>query len=172
MSEPGTRPHPPAVSVQSGPPLLPQPPSVAWAVGMVMAVTPCPARDAGRILRAAADLALTTVEDLAAAMTTATSGVPLPTHWERSLRAAIETARTPAPSAGVRPACLMPSAARTKEVLTRLRGCQARLAASPSDPGAVRALDDAVYTLCVLMGRAVTHEAVLAAEEHLATHQE
>ncbi|MFF1411269.1 DUF5133 domain-containing protein [Streptomyces sp. NPDC058289] len=135
-------------------------------------MTPCPAREAERILRAAADLALTTVEDLAAAMTTATAEVPLPVHLERSLRTAIGAARTPAPSSAVRPVCLMPSTARTEEVLTRLRRCQARLAAAPGDPDAVRALDDAAYTLCVLMGRPVTHEAVLAAEEHLATHQE
>lgn len=171
MPKPVARHAPSTESVPDAARPLPAPPAaVARAVGMVMAVTPCPAREALRILEAAADLAHVTVEFLAAVMTARTADAPLPVHLDRAVRHAIEAARTPAPPTAARPAALTPSPTRTEEVLTRLRGCQARLAAQPGDPGAVRAMDDAAYVLCVLMGRPVTHEAVLAAEEQLAAH--
>ncbi len=87
-------------------------------------------------------------------------------HIERALHRAMDAGRSPAPSVG-RGSVLTPARTRTEEVLTRLRGCQARLAAAPEDPVALRAMDDAGYTLCVLMGRATVHEAVLAAEARL-----
>ncbi|MFD3698390.1 DUF5133 domain-containing protein [Streptomyces sp. NPDC058646] len=132
-----------------------------------MAATPCSARDAERILAAAAALAGVTTGELEAAMTAAAGGTPLPAPIERALRHAVEAARTPAPPT-LRRIGLTPSRARTEEVLTRLRACRARLAAAPADPDALRDMDDASYTLCVLMGRPSTHEAVLAAEAHLA----
>ncbi|WP_327360077.1 DUF5133 domain-containing protein [Streptomyces sp. NBC_01296] len=131
-----------------------------------MAATPCTARDARRILEVAADLADTTPDALAAAMVAGTRGTPVPVHIERALHRAMDAGRSPAPSVG-RGSVLTPARARTEEVLTRLRGCQARLAAAPEDPVALRAMDDAGYTLCVLMGRATVHEAVLAAEARL-----
>ncbi|TXS44409.1 DUF5133 domain-containing protein [Streptomyces sp. or43] len=63
----------------------------------------------------------------------------------------------------------MPSRARTAEVLAEFRGRQSRLTDAPSDMRARQALDDAAYTLCVLLGRTGVHDAVLAAEEHLAS---
>ncbi|MGW7454117.1 DUF5133 domain-containing protein [Streptomyces sp. NPDC054787] len=143
-------------------------PATAWAVGMLMAATPCSARDARGILAAAADLARTTVHGLAAAMTAASQGTPLPAPVERALRHAVEAARGAAPVAKIRGTALVPSRARTEEVLNRLRACRARLAAAPDDPAALRDMDDVTYTLCVLMGRPTTHEAVRAAEELLA----
>ncbi|MET9857328.1 DUF5133 domain-containing protein [Streptomyces sp. NPDC006450] len=130
-------------------------------------MTPCTARDARRILAAAADLAHSTTDGLAAAMVAGTRGERVPAHVERAVRRAVEAARTPGvPSR--HPVGLMPARARTEEVLTRLRGQQARLAARPDDPAERRAMDDAAYTLCVLMGRPTVHMAVLAALEHLA----
>ncbi|MFJ7265413.1 DUF5133 domain-containing protein [Streptomyces sp. NPDC099050] len=143
-------------------------PTGNWAVGMLMATTPCSARDALRILATAADLADVAVRDLAAAMTATSCGTALPARLERALRRAVEAARTRGPAGGPRGAGLAPNPARTEEVLTRLRGCQARLAASPHDPGALRAMDDTAYTLCVLMGRATALEAIAAAEAQLA----
>ncbi|MBT2470652.1 DUF5133 domain-containing protein [Streptomyces sp. ISL-66] len=91
----------------------------------------------------------------------------LPVRLERALRHAVKAARTPTrartPQTGIRP-----NRERAEEVLSRLRGCQARLLATPADPGALRAMDDAAYTLCVLMGRPTAHGAVLAAEALLA----
>ncbi|MEV7723637.1 DUF5133 domain-containing protein [Streptomyces sp. NPDC101733] len=135
-----------------------------------MASTPCTARDARLILAAAADLARVTDVDVAVAMATAPGGVPAPRRVARALRRAVEAARTPsAPAAPTAPRIgLLPSRARTEEVLSRLRACRARLANAPDDADALRAMDDAAYTLCVLMGRPRTHEAVLAAERHLA----
>ncbi|MER5760270.1 DUF5133 domain-containing protein [Streptomyces sp. NPDC002082] len=143
-------------------------PAGNWAVGMLMATTPCSARDALRILATAADLADVAVEDLAAAMTATACGTALPARLERALRLSVEAARTRAPAGGPRAAGLAPNPARTEEVLTRLRGCQARLAAAPHDPAALRAMDDTAYTLCVLMGRPTALEAITAAEELLA----
>lgn len=65
-----------------------------WAVGMLMATTPCSARDALRILATAADLADVSVEDLASAMTATSCGAALPARLERALRRAVEAART------------------------------------------------------------------------------
>ncbi len=167
MPTPGNLPQYPSVAVERPrtPPLAP--PTVAQAVGMLMAATPCSARDAKRILATAADLADATVQDLAAAVVAASEGTPPPVLVERALRRAIEVARTSHAPAS-RSIGLAPSRERTEEVLTRLRGCQARLAAAPGDPAATRAMDDAAYTLCVLMGVPTAHEAVLAAEHRLA----
>lgn len=132
-----------------------------------MARTPCSARDSLWILTTAADHAEVATEDLAVAMS-ASRSTPLPAPLERALRHAIRAARTPAPAHQPARAGLVPNPARTEEVLTRLRGCQALLAASPQDPAALQAMDDTAYTLCVLMGRTTTHEAIAAAEERLA----
>ncbi|MET9609292.1 DUF5133 domain-containing protein [Streptomyces sp. NPDC006512] len=139
----------------------------ASAVGMLMAMTPCSARDAHLILAAAADLARTTPEALASALAAGARGTPVPRRVERAVRRAVQAARAPAPP-GQRPRALTPARTRTEEALTRLRACQARLAATPGDPAALREMDDAAYTLCVLMGRPTAHDAVLAALEHLA----
>lgn len=157
----------PAARTHGHPAARPVPaPTGGWAVGMLMATTPCSARDALRILATAADLADVSVADLAAAMAATACGTALPTRLDRALRRAVEAARGPVD--GPRRAGLAPNPARTEEVLTRLRGCQARLAASPQDPAALRAMDDTAYTLCVLMGRPTAHEAISAAEEQLA----
>ncbi|MFD3872715.1 DUF5133 domain-containing protein [Streptomyces sp. NPDC058623] len=172
MSEPGLRtqqPAPaPARSAKPFPGHFPGHDAVARALGLLMASTPCTARHARLILATAADLAQVTVAELAGAMARAPGEGPAsaPGRVVRALHRAVEAARTPAaPTPGATPP---PSRTRTEEVLSRLRGCQARLTNTPHDPGAVRAMDDAAHTLCVLMGRPSAHEAVLAAERHLA----
>ncbi|MFE2018928.1 DUF5133 domain-containing protein [Streptomyces sp. NPDC059499] len=109
---------------------------------------------------------------MADAMVAGTRGVPVPVHIERALRRAMELARRPpaSPSTGVNGLTLLPSRSRTGLALTEFRTCQARLAASPSDADLRQALDDAAYTLCVLMGRRTVHDAVLGAEQHLNPH--
>ncbi|WP_371679993.1 DUF5133 domain-containing protein [Streptomyces sp. NBC_01276] len=133
-------------------------------------MTPCPAREAHRVLAAAAAAAHIGVEGLAAAMAAAAWGVKAPKGVERALRRAVEAARTAgAEGAGTVPARpLVPSRERTQEALGRFRGCRAWLWADPADAGARRAMDDATYTLCVLMGRPTAHEALRAAELRLA----
>lgn len=146
--------------------------ATVWAVGVVMVVTPCPAREAHRVLAAAAAAAHIGVEGLAASMAAAAWGVKAPKGLERALRRAVEAARTPGADgagAGAAPARpLVPSRERTEEALARFRGCRAWLWADPADERARRAMDDATYTLCVLMGRPTAYEALRAAELRLA----
>ncbi|MGW0390695.1 DUF5133 domain-containing protein [Streptomyces sp. NPDC003042] len=135
-----------------------------------MAMTPCSAREAKQILATAAASARVAVVELAGAIVAGARGVPVPAHVERALRRAVETARTPAPAGDGEPSRrgLLPSRASTGEILARFRDCRARLSVEPADEEARRAMDDVVYTLCVLMGRSTAHDAVTAAERHLA----
>ncbi|WP_234330947.1 DUF5133 domain-containing protein [Streptomyces sp. NRRL F-4474] len=143
--------------------------TVEWATGMVMALAPCAAREARLVLAAAAELARVPVADFAAAVAAGARGEPVPARWERALRRAVEALRSPrsGPEGG-RGVGLLPSRARTEEVLARFRAARDRLAQAPGDGAARGAMDDVAYTLCVLMGRSTVHEAVLAAERHLA----
>ncbi|MFD9517186.1 DUF5133 domain-containing protein [Streptomyces sp. NPDC059979] len=145
--------------------------TVARAIGMIMAITPCSARDARLVLASAAAAAHVSEAELAAAMTAATEGVATPVHVERALRHAVECARSPESPAPAVPApvAMRASRAGTEEVLIRFRACQARLAAEPGSEQARREMDDVTYTLCVLMGRSRAHEAVLVAQDRLAT---
>lgn len=93
MSTPsGLSPNPPATQGDGRHP-APEP-STPRALGMLMARVPCSARDARRILPAAADLAGAPVDDLALAITTTPAGSLLPTRLERALRHAVEAARS------------------------------------------------------------------------------
>ncbi|MFF2195858.1 DUF5133 domain-containing protein [Streptomyces sp. NPDC058157] len=174
MASPGDPPSP-ALSAEvaparGGPPG--ESPTHTWAVGLLMAAAPCSVREAKQILLAAAELARVTAVEVAAAMVAGTLGMPMPVRIERALRRSLEAARTPHRPGAVQTVGIQPSRLRTEEVLSRLRGCQARLAAAPTDPGTLRAMDDVAYTLCVLMGRPSTHQAVLAAEQHLSAAAE
>ncbi|MFC9583550.1 DUF5133 domain-containing protein [Streptomyces yangpuensis] len=140
-----------------------------WATGLVMALAPCGAREARLVLAAAAELVHVPVADLAAAVVAGAHGAPVPAPWERALRRAVEALRSPRPGPeGGRGIGLLPSRARTEDALARFRASRERLAATPGDATARSTMDDAAYTLCVLMGRSTVHEAVLAAERHLA----
>ncbi|MBP2348354.1 MULTISPECIES: DUF5133 domain-containing protein [Streptomyces] len=141
---------------------------------MVMALTPCGTREARLVLAAAAELAQVPVADFAAAVVAGAHGEPVPARWDRALRRAVGALLGPRPGLGpeggrgVRGVGLLPSRARTGEVLARFRASRERLAAAPGDGAARSAMDDDAYTLCVLMGRSTLHEAVMAAELHLA----
>ncbi|MFF9978446.1 DUF5133 domain-containing protein [Streptomyces erythrochromogenes] len=140
-----------------------------WATGMVMALAPCGTREARLVLAAAAELARVPVADFAAAVAAGARGEPVPARWERALRRAVEALRSPRPGQeSGRGVGLLPSRARTEDVLARFRAARERLAGAPGDGAARGAMDDVAYTLCVLMGRSTVHEAVLAAERHLA----
>ncbi|MEU9205948.1 DUF5133 domain-containing protein [Streptomyces sp. NPDC048332] len=130
-------------------------------------MTPCSALQAAQVLATAAEGAHVTPAQAAAAMIAGSRGATVPTHLERSLRKAIENARTP-PLAAARAAPL-PGRRRTEEALAEFRRCRSRLTASPSDEKARRAVDAAADTLCVLLGRATVHDAVVAAEQRLSS---
>lgn len=138
----------------------------AWAVGTLMALTPCTAPAAGEILDVAASTAGVTVRQVADALVQYSRGVSLPRRIERAVQLAIQIARAPATE---RPCGLLPGTGRAAAALDQFRRSRILLQAVPADPDARRSLDDAAYTLCVLMGRRTAHEAMLAAEEYVAT---
>lgn len=144
-------------------------PAVARAVGMIMAMTPCSARDAHVVLVSAAAAAHVTAAELAAAVVAAPQGAALPAPVERALRHAVEAARSPVcpASAAAAPVAMRANRALTEKVLARFRACRARLGAEPGSEDARREMDDVTYTLCVLMGRLRAHDAVTAAQDRL-----
>lgn len=150
-------------------PVLRDEQAVEWATGMVMALAPCGTREAKLVLAAAAQLAQVPVADFAAAVVAGAHGEAVPARWDRALRRAVRALVGPRPGPeGGRGVGLLPSRARTGEVLVRFRAARERLAAAPGDGAARSAMDDVAYTLCVLMGRSSVHEAVMAAELRLA----
>ncbi|MFJ7271688.1 DUF5133 domain-containing protein [Streptomyces sp. NPDC099050] len=146
--------------------------TVAQAVGMLMAAIPGPARLAAEVLSAAAARAGVSADELARAMVTSPAGTPLPTGIDRAVRGAVETAREPVTEAagaseGSWPR-LMPSRAQVEQALGRFTEARIRLTASPADDEARRAVEDAVFTLCVLMGRPSAYAALQDATQYIA----
>ncbi|MFD3539002.1 DUF5133 domain-containing protein [Streptomyces sp. NPDC058662] len=140
-------------------------PVTAQALGMIMALTPCTAREARTVLTAASETAGVTPMAVALALVDGSRGGVVPSGVERGLRLAIGAARV-SPASPVRG--LLPCPERTADALARFRECRRRVRETPWDEGARSELDDAAYTLCVLMARRTVHEAVLAAMRHLA----
>ncbi|MFG2714230.1 DUF5133 domain-containing protein [Streptomyces goshikiensis] len=141
--------------------------AVAWAVGMTMATVPCSARAAGRVLAAAAARTESSVAELAAAMVAESRGTPLPALVGRALNQAVRAARTsPDARSGRAVPGLMPSTDDAERALGRFFDARLRLVAAPADETARRALEDALYTLCVLMAEPTAHAAVVAAVQY------
>ncbi|MFD6888031.1 DUF5133 domain-containing protein [Streptomyces sp. NPDC059957] len=140
-------------------------PVTAWATGMLMAAVPCSAREAAQILQAAAERVNVSAADIAAVLVATAPGEVAPDHIERALHLTVLAVRSL--PAGPRETGLLPSLPRTQEVLARLQRCRARLARAPGDPDALRAMDDAAYTLCVLLGQPHLRLAISAAEQHV-----
>ncbi|MFJ3924200.1 DUF5133 domain-containing protein [Streptomyces sp. NPDC090022] len=169
-----TFPVTPPATARSGAPQAPAgaDAGVAMAVGMLMALTPCTARTARRILTAAAAATGAGVQDVARVLVTRTPGAPVPGRVGRALRAAVEGARarnsvTGGPDVAEPALQLSPDRGYAGEVLGRYLDCRA--AAEGGGEQALQELDDAAYTLCVLMARRTPAEAVRAAREYLAT---
>ncbi|MFJ6793225.1 DUF5133 domain-containing protein [Streptomyces sp. NPDC091268] len=142
-------------------------PVVPRAVGMIMATTPCPADEAERILAAAAAQAGVGTGELAAAMVAESRGTPLPAHVDRALSRAARAACTRPRAPGAGPGTpLLPSRAEVERALGRFFDARVRLLASPADEAARLALEDAVFTLCVLMAEPTAHAAVIAAVQY------
>ncbi|MCZ1014327.1 DUF5133 domain-containing protein [Streptomyces noursei] len=64
---------------------------------------------------------------------------------------------------------LLPDKSVLASLLRRYRVWERVVLADPHDPVARRRLEDLAYTLCVLMGRRTVHEAIIEAEQYLAT---
>ncbi|MFD6185020.1 DUF5133 domain-containing protein [Streptomyces goshikiensis] len=141
--------------------------AVPWAVGMTMATVPCSARAAGRVLAAAAARVRISVAELAAAMVAESRGTPLPALVGRALNQAVRAAQaSPDAGSGRAGPGLMPSTEDAERALGRFFDARLRLVAAPADEAARRALEDALYTLCVLMAEPTGHAAVVAAVQY------
>ncbi|CAM5281828.1 hypothetical protein SAVIM338S_00149 [Streptomyces avidinii] len=131
---------------------------------MLMAAIPGPALLAGEVLAAAAARAGVSTGELAQAMVTNPPGSALPPGIDRAVRSAVEAAREPAPAVGAAAEAswprLMPSRPEVERALGRFTEARVRLTESPADDEARRAVEDSVFTLCVLMGRPSAYEAV------------
>ncbi|MEV6734700.1 MULTISPECIES: DUF5133 domain-containing protein [unclassified Streptomyces] len=134
--------------------------TLAWAVGTLMATIPAPAREAERILSAAAARAGLPETALAEAMLAASRGMPVPARAERVLRQGVHAARTPTAAASASGPYLLPLRADAERALGRFFEARLRLIAAPADPDARRAFEDSLFTLCVLMGRPSAPEAM------------
>lgn len=136
------------------------------ATGVVMSLVPCTAETARRIILGAAQAAGVTLEVMAstgAAMQTVVGEVD--PALEQSLRTVIGYAQVPPTPLPAGTAALLPSPFVLRGHLSHLRAVRRRTLTAPDDPAQRAALDDAVYTLCVLMGQRSAHGALLAAEQ-------
>ncbi|MFJ1563570.1 DUF5133 domain-containing protein [Streptomyces erythrochromogenes] len=146
--------------------------ALAGATGMVMALVPCTAESARRVLGNAAQSAGVTLPLMArTVVATRTAPGDVDPDCERALRAEIGHARTPYPPAQPASGTLLPSPHVLRRHLNHLRAVRRRTLASPDDPALRAAMEDAAYTLCVLMGQRNAHSALLAAEELVAAHR-
>ncbi|WP_063838086.1 DUF5133 domain-containing protein [Streptomyces yangpuensis] len=146
--------------------------ALATATGMVMAMVPCTAGSARRVLGDAARAAGVTLR-LMARTVVATRACPaeVDPDCERALRTAIGYARAPQPLSPPTEGTVLPAPDVLRRHLEHLRAVRRRTLAAPDDPALRAALEDAAYTLCVLMGQRHAHGALLAAEERVAAHR-
>ncbi|MFF8268219.1 DUF5133 domain-containing protein [Streptomyces sp. NPDC016562] len=146
-------------------------PTVARAVGMLMATIPGPARVAEQVLTSAAEAAGVSAVDLAHAMTAGrggTEGAPMPAPVQRALRHAVQAAREAAPTPGAgRWPRLLPSREEAEQALARFFDARVRLSAAPDDDEARRTVEDTLFTLCVLMAQPSAYAAVREAVQYV-----
>ncbi|MET9568702.1 DUF5133 domain-containing protein [Streptomyces virginiae] len=134
-------------------------PARSWAVGMLMATLPGPAYSAEQVLSAVAARTGLPVTEVARAMVAESRGTPLPVGLEQALNHAVQAARGSIAPRGPG-TYLTPNRADAERALSRFFDARLRLRAAPSDPEARRAVDDAIYTLCVLMAQPSPYAAV------------
>lgn len=143
------------------------------ATGTVMALVPCTAETARRILAQAARTAGVTPQRMAqtAAALRGPRDDGADPALEHALRAVIGHAQTPPTPITAATAGLLPPPVALRRHLNHLRAARRRTLAAPEDPALRTELEDAAYTLCVLMGQRSAHGALLAAEEVVAAHR-
>ncbi|MEU6890256.1 DUF5133 domain-containing protein [Streptomyces sp. NPDC046557] len=146
---------------------------VGSATGVLMAFVPCGHDTARRILPDTARRAGVgpTVAAHAVMALRGDGEGPGPggrRRWERVLRSLIDdTLSAPAPLSDCAGPGLLPDLAVLRRRLHHFRALRRRTFAAPNDAVLRCRLEDASYTLCVLMGRRSTHLALRAAEELL-----
>ncbi|MGW7318263.1 DUF5133 domain-containing protein [Streptomyces sp. NPDC054865] len=135
-------------------------PARSWAVGMLMATLPGPARLAEQVLSAAALQAGVSEVEVAGAMVGGSQGLLVPAGIEQALHDAVRAGRRLAAEPRRPGSVLLPTREDAERALARFFDARVRLCAAPEDAAARRAVDDAVYTLCVLMAQPSPHAAV------------
>lgn len=141
----------------------------ARAVGVVMSVVPCGIGTARHVL---AQTGLATHGDTrlaAEAVLALIRGRDPQDPVQQALRTAVVAART-APGPEVRR--IHPDSDVLRAHLARFGRLRHLALTSPSDPVVQARLDDAAYTLCVLVGSRTPHAALRAAREFLAERRE
>ncbi|MFF4850793.1 DUF5133 domain-containing protein [Streptomyces sp. NPDC001194] len=134
------------------------------AVTVLMAVVPCGADTARQILADTARAAGAQLHETAGAvLVLGRGGKPAP-PLGRALADALDEARSAAEPAPLPYTRLLPDPRTIGELLKRHRGLRRRALAAPEDPAVRDELDDATYTLCILMGRRNAHTALRSAE--------
>ncbi|WP_121017019.1 DUF5133 domain-containing protein [Streptomyces sp. 3211.6] len=89
---------------------------------------------------------------------------PLPGRLEEAVRSAVEQARCSPDHRTEAPGRLRPQPHAVREQLARFRALRRRLLAAPDDSRLQTGLQDAAYTLCVLIGRTTAYSAPQEAE--------
>lgn len=134
-----------------------------------MALVPCTAAKARRILAEVAMDSGTDVRESAEAVLAAQAGQPLAPAVEDALREVLARARTlPGPPAA---SWSPPEPEVLRRHVNQLRAVRRRALADPGDLSVRGELEEAAYTLCVVMGQRSAHGALLAAEELIALNR-
>ncbi|MET9888233.1 DUF5133 domain-containing protein [Streptomyces sp. NPDC006430] len=142
----------------------PQHSTAEQAVAVLMALVPCGTETARHVLADAARYAGAGQRETAEAVLALGGGRPLPPALGKAVKAAMDEARS-ATAAGTRPYTrLLPDPQALEKLVRRHRSLRRRALAAPHDLAVRNELDDATYTLCVLMGQRNAHTALRSAE--------
>lgn len=141
-----------------------QHPTAEQAVTVLMAVVPCGADTARRILADTARGARVAPRETAEAVLALGGGRELPTLLGTALKKAVDKARSVTEAVKQPYTRLLPDPQAIGELLKRHRSLRRRALAAPHDPVVRNDLDDATYTLCILMGQRNAHTALRSAE--------
>ncbi|WP_328965467.1 DUF5133 domain-containing protein [Streptomyces virginiae] len=139
------------------------------ATVILMALVPCTAATSRRIVADAARSAGAGPDEVAAAVLAMRVGEPVAPAVDEALRRVLADARTlPTPATS---SWLPPRPDVLRRHVNHLRAARRRAVAAPDDTGVRGELEDAAYTLCILMEQRSAHAALLAAEELIAVNR-
>ncbi|MEV0414136.1 DUF5133 domain-containing protein [Streptomyces sp. NPDC050448] len=134
------------------------------AVTVLMAVVPCGADTARQILADTARATRVTPLETAEAVLTLGGCRELPAPLGKALKAAMDAARSATAPVTQPYTRLLPDPQAIGELLKRHRGLRRRALAAPHELDVRNELDDATYTLCILMGQRNAYIALRSAE--------
>ncbi|MFD7834188.1 DUF5133 domain-containing protein [Streptomyces sp. NPDC059761] len=142
----------------------PQHATAEQAATVLMAVVPCGADTARQILADTAWAAGAGLRETAEAVLLLGAGGKPPAPFGRALADAMDEARSTTEPVTRPYTRLLPDPQTIGELLKRHRALRRRALAAPHDPAVRDELDDATYTLCILMGQRNAYTALRSAE--------